>query len=134
RSDSADGRIRVAAAIVHASSSHPAPDPIVFLDGGPSFGAIAPFALDLYFADAPYAADHDLILVDTRGTGFSEPRLGCPELDRARVASFYAGRFLNSRSLPIMQRALRHCRDRLTAAGVDVSAYDSAEGATDLEV
>jgi pimeloyl-ACP methyl ester carboxylesterase len=123
----------VAAAVVHAPSSHPAPDPIVFLDGGPSFGAIAPFALDYYFADASYAADHDLILVDTRGTGLSVPRLGCPELDRARVAAFYAGRFINSRALPIMQRALQRCRDRLTSAGVDVSAYDSAEGAADLE-
>ena len=33
--------IQVAAAIVHAPAAHPKRDPIVFLDGGPSFGAIA---------------------------------------------------------------------------------------------
>jgi pimeloyl-ACP methyl ester carboxylesterase len=127
------GRIKVAAAVVHTSSEHPSPDPIVFLDGGPSFGAMSPFALDFYFAGADFAADRDIILVDTRGTGFSTPRLGCPELDRARVESFYAGRFINGRALPIFQRALQRCRDRLTMAGVDVAAYNTAESAADLE-
>src|SRR5438105_3013549 len=58
RSDPGGRTITVAAAIVRASAPHPASDPIVFLDGGPSFGAISSFATDAYFADAPYAADH----------------------------------------------------------------------------
>jgi hypothetical protein len=45
-------KITVAAAVVHAPSSHPKRDPIVFLDGGPSFGAISSFAVDCYFAGA----------------------------------------------------------------------------------
>ena len=40
-------------------------------------------AVDLYFGGAPYARDRDVVLVDTRGTGLSQPRLGCPEFDRA---------------------------------------------------
>jgi pimeloyl-ACP methyl ester carboxylesterase len=133
RAEPDDGSIKVAAAVVHATSPDPEADPIVFLDGGPSFGAISPFALDLYFAGADFAADRDIILVDTRGTGFSTPRLGCPELDQANVDAFYAGTFINSRALPIYQRALARCRDRLTAAGVDVAAYNTAESAADLE-
>jgi pimeloyl-ACP methyl ester carboxylesterase len=126
-------QIRVAAAIVHATVPDPAPDPIVFLDGGPSFGAINPFALDAYFAGAAYAEDHDLVLVDTRGTGISTPRLGCPELDEAEVDSFYARPTVNSQALPIYSRALRHCRARLVASGVDPKAYNTAESAADLE-
>ena len=126
-------QIRVAAAYVHAQSAHPAPDPIVFLDGGPSFGAIAPFALDLYFAGASFAADRDLVLVDTRGTGFSTPRLGCPELDQAEVDAFYAGPTVNSRAGRIYARALSDCRARLVGAGIDPAAYDTTESAADLE-
>jgi pimeloyl-ACP methyl ester carboxylesterase len=125
--------ITVAAAVVHATAAHPASDPIVFLDGGPSFGAINSFALDFYFEGAPYADDHDLVLVDTRGTGFSTPRLGCPELDEAEVASFYAGPTVNSRAERIYGRALRACRSRLVQSGVHPAAYNTAEGAADLD-
>jgi pimeloyl-ACP methyl ester carboxylesterase len=125
--------ITVAAAIVHAPSRHPKPDPIVFLDGGPSFGAISPFALGSYFADTSYAEDHDLILVDTRGTGFSRPRLGCPEFDDASVASFYSKPFVDSDYVVLFRAAVAACRDRLTASGIDLAAYNSAESAADLE-
>jgi hypothetical protein len=92
-----DGRkIEVAAAVVHAPAARAKPDPIVFLDGGPSFGAISPYALGAYFAGAGFVEDRDLILVDTRGTGISEPRLGCPEFDRADESTFYSKPFIGS--------------------------------------
>jgi pimeloyl-ACP methyl ester carboxylesterase len=129
-----DGRqIRVAAAIVHASAPRPAADPIVFLDGGPSFGAISDFAFGAYFAGARFAAKRDVVLVDTRGTGLSTPRLGCPELDRAEVRAFYAPPTINSQVLPLYTAALRHCHDRFTDRGIDLAAYNSAESAADLE-
>jgi hypothetical protein len=86
--------ITVAAAVMHAPSPHPKDDPIVFLDGGPSFGAISSFAVDFYFGGAAYTRDRDVILVDTRGTGLSQPRLGCPEFDRANVSTFYSEPFV----------------------------------------
>ena len=89
---------------------------IVFLDGGPSFGAISSFAVDDYFGGAAYARDRDVILVDTRGTGFSEPRLGCPEFDRAHVSTFYSKPFVGSSAVADLTRAIRACRGRLTTA------------------
>lgn len=126
-------QITVAAAVVHATVPHPAPDPIVFVEGGPSVGALRSFPLDFYFAGADFAADHDLVLVDTRGTGLSTPRLGCPEFDRASVRAFYSGDSVNSQVLPIYTAATRHCRNRLEASGIDLAAYNSAEGAADLD-
>jgi pimeloyl-ACP methyl ester carboxylesterase len=125
--------IRVAAAVMHAPSSHPKQDPIVFLDGGPSFGAISSFAVDTYFGGASYTRDRDVILVDTRGTGLSEPRLGCPEFDRAHVSTVYSKPFVGSSAVADFSRAIRACRDRLAAAGIDLAAYNSAESAADLE-
>ncbi len=126
-------KIRVAAAYVHATSGAVRDDPIVFLDGGPSFGAISPFALGTYFADWQYVGDRDIVLVDTRGTGLSEPRLGCPELDRAEVRAFYAPPTINSQAATIETRALTGCWNRLVDAGVDPSAYTTAQSAADLE-
>jgi pimeloyl-ACP methyl ester carboxylesterase len=126
-------RITVAAAVMHAPAPHPKDDPIVFLDGGPSFGAISSFAVDDYFGGAAYTRDRDVILVDTRGTGLSEPRLGCPEFDRANVSAFYSRPFVGSSSVADYTRAIRACRDRLTAAGIGLAAYNSAESAADLE-
>jgi len=125
--------IRVAAAVMHATSRHPAADPIVFLDGGPSFGAIAGFAVDAYFGGTSYAEDHDVVLVDTRGTGLSEPRLGCPEIDEANVTAFYSGPYVNSNGTALMTEAIGACRDRLTGAGIDLASYDSAESAADID-
>jgi pimeloyl-ACP methyl ester carboxylesterase len=126
-------QITVAAALVHAAAQDPKPDPIVFVDGGPSFGAISSYALDAYFAGASYIEDRDLILVDTRGTGTSQPRLGCPELDAAGVASSYSKPFVDSDFAELLSGATADCRDRLTGDGIDLSAYNSAESAGDLD-
>ncbi len=125
--------IRVEAAVVRASSAHPAADPIVFVDGGPSFGAISPFALGGYFASWPFAHDRDIILVDTRGTGLSKPRLGCPELDVAQVKAVYAGPTIDSRAAEIYPPAITACWKRLVGEGIDPAAYTTAESAADLE-
>ncbi|WP_182481191.1 alpha/beta fold hydrolase [Nocardioides immobilis] len=124
--------IRVAAAVVHATSPDPG-EPIVFLGGGPSFGAISDFALGGYFADWATAEEHDLVLVDTRGTGISRPRLGCRELDRAEVRAFYAGRFVNSEALRIFGHALDRCWERYTERGIDLADYNTHQSAADLE-
>ena len=125
--------IKVAAALVHATDSNVKDDPIVFLDGGPSFGAISSFALGAYFSGASFIQDRDLILVDTRGTGLSQPRLGCPEFDRASVASTYSKPFVDSDYAKNYKVAIAACRDRLTGDGIDLSAYNSAESAADLD-
>ena len=133
RADPGGRQITVAAAIVPARSTHPAPDPIVFVEGGPSVGAIAPFSLDFYFAGARFAFDHDVVLVDTRGTGLSRPYLGCPELDHAAVDAFYAPPTVNAQAAPILTAAVQACHDRLAARGIDLAAYTTAASAADLD-
>ena len=126
-------QIRVMAAYVHATSDDPAPDPIVFVSGGPSFGAISDFSLGLYLAGAEFAEDHDLVLVDTRGTGFSTPRLGCPELDEAEVGAFYSEPYANAQAVPIAGEAIRACRERLVGEGIHPASYNTTESAADLD-
>jgi pimeloyl-ACP methyl ester carboxylesterase len=133
RADPNGRTITVAAAVAPASGDASLADPIVFLDGGPSFGAIDPFALDAYFVDWDVVEHRDVILVDTRGTGLSEPRLGCPEFDEGTVAGAYSEPYVDSRRFEEQRAGVVACRDRLSDAGIDLSAYNSAESAADLE-
>ncbi|MEU8776805.1 alpha/beta fold hydrolase [Streptomyces sp. NPDC048606] len=124
-----DGRtIRLAVAVIPAKAAEPAPDPVVFMAGGPGGET---------FDDIPYLVssglnrDRDLIVMAQRGNRYDQPGLACPELDR-----FYA----ESVGLPsyapgterLMLAAAKRCHDRLTAAGIDLAAYNSTENAADF--
>ena len=69
-----------------------------------------------------------MIFVDPRGTGLSQPRLGCPEFD-----SLAAATFPNGPSRAQYLASVQQCRDRLRTDGVDLDAYNSAENAEDLD-
>lgn len=59
------------AVVVIASVQQPSlPDPVVYISGGPGYPLTVYAA---HQAQKPYAPNHDLILIDQRGTGRSEP-------------------------------------------------------------
>jgi pimeloyl-ACP methyl ester carboxylesterase len=120
--------IRLLVAIVPARSPTPAPDPVVHLTGGPGGIAILE-AQEL--VDAGFNADRDLILLDQRGTKYSEPALICPDIDRYQASSLALpldGRANERRHV----RATAACRARLTREGADLSAYNTTENAADV--
>jgi pimeloyl-ACP methyl ester carboxylesterase len=121
--------IKLAVAILYSHSDQPQPDPVVFLHGGPGQGALQRIFLQL---NSPYLAERDLILVDQRGVGFSEPALACPEVDEATLTSIIAGR---SREDLIAGdvAAAASCRNRLQNEGVSLDAYNTLESAADFE-
>ena len=71
-------------------------------------------------------------IVDRRGTGLSEPVLGCPEItDASRMTLSLPSR--DPAGLDILLDAVRTCRDRLVDSGVDIAAYGLRESALDVE-
>jgi len=73
----------------------------------------------------------DFILFDQRGTGYSQPRLDCTE--RTSITGTLLERDLTTEEAQVaIQDAFRRCRDRLIAEGRDLSAYNSAASAADL--
>jgi pimeloyl-ACP methyl ester carboxylesterase len=125
--------IKVAAAVVHSTAAQVAPEPILVLPGGPSAGSITGFYYPYYFKNAAWASDHDLVFVDTRGTGISTPRLGCPEVDRAEVDFFYSKPYVGSAAHRIIGGALKECRRHLVRRGIDPAAYTTSASVADLE-
>ncbi len=111
RGDPNSPTIQVAYAVLRAPADVVQPDPVIYLSGGPGGNAVG--EIDGWL-NIPYLEDRDLILLDQRGTGYSEPTLNCPESEEGD------------------DNATQACHDRLLSEGVDLQAYNSAENAADV--
>ena len=107
-------------AVLKATGASPKPDPIVPLQGGPGQAAV-PLA-DFYARTlAPLREERDIVLIDVRGTGRSNP-LGCDIADAGSVSS--------SDLLP--PAAITACRTALESRA-DLRLYTTANIARDLD-
>jgi len=120
--------IRLAVARVPAVSDAGHLDPIVYLQGGPGESAMLLAARSI---DAGMNADRDVIYLEQRGNFHSEPNLVCPEVE-AFLAASVSEHFSAPETGVKSDAATTACRDRLTASGVDLKAYTTAENAADV--
>lgn len=117
------GRVQLAVAVIDNDDTV-VDSPVVFLNGGPGGGIVH---LAAAFRGFPF----DVVAIDLRGSGLSEPSLDCPEIDSAfaELVSLPAG---GSEDDDRYVALLGECRDRLVAAGVDFDAFDTAAAAADV--
>ncbi|MEZ4660107.1 MAG: alpha/beta hydrolase [Caldilineaceae bacterium] len=114
----ADSRmIQVFVETIHALSDEPLPDPIVVLPGGPGDDAGHARAL---FYQLPVRANRDILLIDPRGTGFSQPNLDC--FENGGIGFYYENAV----------GAAKDCFDRLQKDGIDFAGYTTAEQVADV--
>jgi pimeloyl-ACP methyl ester carboxylesterase len=129
RSGASGRTIRLAVMVLKSRTAEPEPDPVVYLEGGPGFSALGlmPDGIDWF---APFLERRDVVLIDQRGVGFTEPRLDCPEVDAARLELFQQP---DPDVLAEGQvAAALACHARLVAEGHDLGAYTSAASAADV--
>lgn len=107
--------IRVMVAII-PSRSDLQTEPIIYLQGGPGTSGMARFANGFDGFSEEFIRTHDYILLDQRGIGGAVPSLDCPEIQELRDNALGG----------------QACYERLTAAGVDVTAYNTVESAGDV--
>lgn len=121
RSAPTGSKVYISVARIHSTSPTPLPDPVVYLDGGPGGSAIA--AIDGWTNPvSPLLANRDLILIDQRGTGFSQPRLNC---DRTFVESpkgEFDDRVAESKK----------CVEDLVREKIDPADFNTTESAADI--
>jgi pimeloyl-ACP methyl ester carboxylesterase len=123
--------IRLHAAVFRNRSGVVVADPVVHLAGGPGSSSLD-VARYMFAQGLDAIIDRrDFILFDQRGTGYSQPRLDCPE--RSAITGTLLERGLSAPGNDqIILDAFRRCRDRLVRQGIDLSAYHSAASAADL--
>lgn len=105
-------------------------DPTVFLMGGPGIPASVMLPVPPYFTlFERLRAVGDVILVDQRGIGQSEPVLTCPAtapLPFDFLASF-------QRAVETLREVTRLCVTEWRGKGIDIHAYNTQESSDDLE-
>lgn len=106
---------------------NPAP-PIVYLVGGPGNAGIQDAEIRYGRLFAHLLAYADVIALDQRGTGQSEPNLACDQdMDLPPSTWTDSDALLNA-----FRAASQTCAARWQQAGVDLAAYNTAESADDL--
>lgn len=132
RADPNSPTIKLAVAIFKSTS--PAPqEPVIRLDGGPGGHSLQSAGEYLFFLQSSQSLIErgDLILLDQRGVGLSQPSLACTELTEAQLT-------LMNENLPLEDEqrqyeiATQACRERLAGQGINLNAYTSAENAADI--
>lgn len=118
-------RVVLPVAVVKAVHPNPARPPVIYLHGGPGGSVIQglPRMLRGPVGRELVAQDQDWIFFDQRGSKLAVPELDCGEVD------------LNDAG-PLSEAAadtLKACGQRFAAAGVDLSQYNSAEVAKDVQ-
>jgi pimeloyl-ACP methyl ester carboxylesterase len=122
-----DGRtIKLFVVRVEPAGGHPAPDP-VFVAG--DLGEAPGWADNAGLAQR---VNREVILLDERGTGHSEPNLECPEVSSLGEA-LAGSRLSDPEARQDLREAVGACRARLVGSGVDLSQYDLEENASDVE-
>jgi pimeloyl-ACP methyl ester carboxylesterase len=128
RAHPAGRQIKVAVARLKAIHPLPSSIPLLYLAGGPGGTGLA---------SAPGLVarginEHrDIIFIDQRGTLHAKPLLSCGEIDAFTVRALglpseAAG------TVSLSDKATAACRNRLSAAGDDLAAYNTPENAADV--
>ncbi len=120
-------KIKIAVALLKCTAGKPVAAPILYIPGGPGEEAIGSLA---YWIDNPLRKSSDIILTDIRGTGNSQPAL-CPDLGKQLLEIFSRNQ---DKTLDEQQKviAAMACKQDLVSRGIDVTAYNSAAVARDL--
>lgn len=124
------GMFKLAVVVVRSAQQPALPDPVVYISGGPG-SPLTKYAENQ--ARHPYAPDRDLILVDQRGVGRSEPSL-CPKIAGELLGAGFAVADTITAETQDRRRALfMACRDAAKAQGVNLDDFGTNVTVEDFE-
>jgi pimeloyl-ACP methyl ester carboxylesterase len=122
-------KIKLAVAIIKTDNPNPKPDPLLVFLGNPGYGLYIAFAVP-YLFESIYA-QRDFIVIDQRGTGFSQPAIDCPEL--ARLSSGSNVNLSLQEANDLLVEASRTCFEKAKATGINLADYTTTAEAADLD-
>jgi pimeloyl-ACP methyl ester carboxylesterase len=122
--------IKLSVAVINSGSGEPKKDPLVITIFGP--GGQVRYLNGIAYLLNQVLSERELIVMDQRGTGFSDPVLECPEVRETFYNTLEQAPFTET-VIAQTQDAYRACRSRLVASGVNLEYYTTSASAMDLE-
>lgn len=102
------------------------PDPVLRLEGGPGGPSLANWAKFITAQNYDqFIFDHDTIMFDQRGTGYSTPSLQCPELINLQYST-------TDVSSQTYESSAQQCYNRLNSQGDPLNDFNSIQNAGDV--
>jgi pimeloyl-ACP methyl ester carboxylesterase len=120
--------IGLAVEIFRSRSATPAPDPVIFLPGGPGGSATRQTS----GKTNPFLDDRDYILLEPRGARYATTDLECPKIN-ALKGEISAGHLSGADADRALIQAAAACRAGWVTKGVDLDGYTSAQTADDID-
>lgn len=102
-------------------------EPVVFIQGGPEANTLEGIS---FWTNHALRKNHDIILMDLRGTGFSEPKL-CPDLGK-KFFQILSKNQSDQQDVQDKVKVSLECRQDMIDKGIDINSYNSASVAKDL--
>lgn len=120
--------LTIAALRIPTIAAHPG-HPIVFLMGGPGIPGTVMAPIPPYFTLFQRLRElGDVILVDQRGLGRSDPGLDCPFEGALPLDAFVT----TDRLVGVIRQQVSACAEHWRAQGVDPTAFNTLESADDI--
>lgn len=128
RGSDLNNTLSIALMVLKAKTDQPESDPVVYLSGGPGGQSISSWPA---WINHPVRNKRDLILIDFRGIGYSQPEI-CPSLHDKIIQIFSLDAAPQS-VINLQVMAYEECWKQLKRDGVDMNSYNTAAVVQDIE-
>ncbi len=129
--DKPDGpRISLSFAVLKARTQSPAPDPLVYLHGGPGGGAVRDLAGIVVPLWDSYRARRDVVTFDQRAAGISSDMVTCFSTFEENIVDLFHKEGLDDAK---QQEIFSKCTAELQKEGRDLTAYNTVQNARDVQ-
>ena len=122
-------RFALSVVVIQSERKSELPEPVVYISGGPGEPITVYAAAQ---AKTLYASGRDLVLIDQRGTGDSEPRI-CPTMDRKLLDVTLLLAEGGVSAADARRAAFGTCRREALSRGIDLSNFGTRVTADDFE-
>ncbi len=130
RSNPDGTKIELAVSIIQSSGTKTKPDPVLLLMYGPS-GEVN-FAQFFAFQYEAVNQGRDIIAVDQRGVGQSQPALTCPDMTSGFQKILAVGPY-SDQATRLLQDAEQSCYQNWVTQGINLAAYSTDATVADIE-
>ena len=127
--DPSGSKIEIYYTQIRSRSPEPQPDPLVYLVGGPGSSGSQLLQTSFHAYLRAFAGQRDIIVIDQRGTGLSNPPLYCREV-LIRLDEILQSHHTEHAELVL--DILTECHRRLSSKGVQFDTFHSENNARDI--